>query len=73
MTVMELLQKAEFLVDARGQRKAVVFEYELWEELLTLLEDLEDADELRQLREESLETIPWNEAKSELRAGGLDV
>lgn len=73
MTVMELLQKAEFLVDARGQRKAVVFEYELWEELLTLLEDLEDVDELRQLREESLETIPWNEAKSELRAGGLDV
>jgi len=73
MTVIELLQKAEFLVDAQGQKKAVVFDYDLWEELLVLLEDLEDVDEILRLREEGFETIPWGEAKSQLRAEGLDV
>jgi hypothetical protein len=73
MTVMELLQKAEFLVDAQGQKKAVVFDYDLWEELLVLLEDLEDVDEINRLREEGIETISWKDAKSQLRAEGFMV
>lgn len=73
MTVGEMLQKAEFLVDSQGQRKAVVFDYELWEELLPLLEDLEDAEEIIRLRNAEVETVSWREAKSILRAEGLDV
>ena len=73
MTVLEMLQKAEFLVDSQGQRKAVVFDYELWEELLPLLEDLEDAEEIHHLRDAAVETVSWREAKSILRAEGPDV
>lgn len=53
--------------------EAVVFDYSVWEELLTLLEDLEDAEEIRRLRESGEESIPWEQAKAELRSEGIDV
>ena len=75
MSASEILQQAQFLVDAEGNRKAVVFDYSLWQELLTLLEDLEDAEEIRRLREagEDEEALPWEQAKEELRRQGVDV
>jgi hypothetical protein len=73
MKIHELLQTVQFVVDAEGNKKAVVFDYSLWEELLTLLEDLEDAEEIQQLREAGAETVPWDQAKSELRAQGAGV
>jgi hypothetical protein len=66
MSVDELLQAARFLVDAEGNKKAVVVDYALWEELLTLLEDLEDAEEIQRLKESGEETIPWEQAQAEL-------
>ncbi len=65
MTVTELLEATQFLVDTDGKRKAVLFDYPAWEELLTLLEDLEDAEEIRRLRESGEETISWEQAKAE--------
>jgi hypothetical protein len=75
MSVSEVLQQAQFLVDSEGNKKAVVFDYSLWQELLTLLEDLEDAEEIRRLREtgEHEQALPWEQAKEELRRQGLDV
>ena len=73
MSIHELLQAAQFVVDAKGNKKAVLFDYSLWEELLTLLEDLEDAQEIRQLREAGVEAVPWDHAKAKLRARGADV
>ena len=73
MSITELLQRAEFLVDAKGAKKAVVLDYAIWEELLTILEDLEDADEIRRLRKVSEEAIPWQQAKANLRAEGVNV
>jgi hypothetical protein len=73
VSIHELLQAVQFVVDAKGNKKAVVFDYSLWEELLSLLEDLEDAEEIRQLREDGGETVPWEQAKAELRAQGADV
>nr|HID15093.1 hypothetical protein [Anaerolineae bacterium] len=73
MSITELLQKVQFLVDAGGNKKAVVFDYVLWEELLTLPEDLEDAEEIHCLREAGEEAIPWEQAKVELRSEGIDV
>jgi hypothetical protein len=73
MSVTELLQEAQFLVDANGNKKAVVFDFVIWEGLLTLLEDLEDAEEIRHLREAGEEAIPWAQAKAELRDEGIDV
>ena len=75
MSVSEVLQQAQFLVDAEGNKKAVVFDYGLWEELLTLLEDVEDTEEIRRLREagEAEGALPWDQAKEELRRQGVDV
>jgi len=71
--VAELMRAVQFVVDANGNKKAVVIDYAAWEELLTLLEDLEDEEEARRLRELGEEAIPWEEAKAQLRAEGVDV
>jgi len=73
MSITDLLQKAQFLVDANGDKKAVVLDYATWDELLTMLEDLEDAEEIRRLRRVSEETIPWAQAKESLRVQDVGV
>ncbi len=73
MSVAEVLQASQFLVDADGKKQAVVIDYSVWEQLVTILEDLEDAEEIRNLRESQEEGIPWEQAKEELRAEGIDV
>ena len=73
MSVTELLQSAQFVVDAQGNRKAVMVDYAVWEEFVAMLEDLEDAREIKQLRMLKEESIPWGQAKDELRSTGIDV
>ena len=73
MLAFDVLDKTQFVVDAHGNRQAVLVDYRLWEELLTLLENQEDAEEIQRLREAGEEAIPWDQAKSDLRAEGLDV
>ena len=72
MSMKELIESAEFLVDAQGKKKAVV-DVRVWEEIVTLLEDLEDATEIQQMRDAGEETVDWQQAKQELRAKGIDV
>jgi hypothetical protein len=73
MNVIELLHTAQFVMDASGNKKAVMLDYTVWEELLTLLEDGEDTEEIRRLREAGEEAIPWEQAKAELRVEGVGV
>lgn len=73
MSVVELLEKAQFLVDKSGHRKAILLEYNVWEALLTYLEDLEDAEEIAHLRESGEEILSWKQAKAELRDEGVNV
>ncbi|NOX60499.1 MAG: hypothetical protein GXP42_00895 [Chloroflexi bacterium] len=73
MSATEILQAAGFVVDSQGNKRAVLLDYEVWEELLTLLEDWEDAEEIQRLREAEEDAIPWEEAKALLRAEGVDV
>lgn len=73
MNTTELLQNAQFLVDTNGNKTAVQIDYAAWEEVLTLLEDIEDADEISRSRASGEEAIPWEQAKAELRAKGIDV
>lgn len=73
MSTTELLQAAQFIVDAHGNKMAVVLDYTVWEELVALIEELEDAEEICRLREAEEEAIPWEQAKEELRAEGIDV
>ena len=73
MGVTELLEAAQFLVDAKGNKKAVMLDYTIWEELVSLMEDLEDSEEIAHLRETQEEAIPWEQAKAQLRAEDIDV
>ena len=73
MSVTELLESAQFVVDAEGHKKAVMVDLKVWEELLTMLEDVEDAQDVRRLRALKEEAIPWGQAKQELRDKDIDV
>ncbi|MDQ3396729.1 MAG: hypothetical protein M3511_02995 [Deinococcota bacterium] len=64
MSVVEKLQRAKFIVDVEGNKTAAVVDYALWEELLEVLEDIDDAEEISRLREEGEEAISWEEAKA---------
>jgi hypothetical protein len=68
MSTAELLRSVQFLVDASGNKKAVLLDYSVWKELLTHMEDLEDAQEIQRLREANEEIITWDQAKVELRS-----
>ncbi len=67
MNVTDILEKAQFVVDADGEKKSVLLDYTAWEALLTLLEDLEDIEEIRQLRDAGEEVMSWEQAKVELQ------
>lgn len=56
--------KAQFVVDAGAEKKSVLIDYTVWEALLTLLEDLENIEEIRHLRNAGEEVISWEQAKS---------
>jgi len=58
MLAFDGFDKAQFVVDAHGNRQAVLMDDRLWEALLALLEDREDAKEIRRLREAGEEAIP---------------
>jgi hypothetical protein len=77
MTLAEILNAVHYVVDEQGNRKAVQVDLTLWEELITLLEDLEDSEELARLRETvekgEEEIISWDQAKAELQSEGVDV
>jgi len=66
----ELIDAARFVVDSDGRKKAVLLDYDRW---LELLEDLSDLQEIDGVRGSGEQTIPWEQAKEELRSQGVDV
>jgi hypothetical protein len=65
MKLSDLEISVERITDAEGKSK-VILDQALWEEILTLLEDLEDTEELRQARLEGGEFVPWEEVEAEI-------
>ena len=61
MSITELLQSAQFVVDADGHKKSVLVDVEVWNELLSMLEDVEDAQDVKRLRVLKEESIPWGQ------------
>ena len=70
MQMTELIDAARFVVDSDGRKKAVLLDYDRW---LELLEDLSDLQQIDGVRSSGEETIPWEQAKEELRSQGVDV
>ena len=72
-SIHELLEKVEFVVDVEGQKKAVMLDYSIWKDLVSLLEDIEDSAEIEASRNSGEEVVSWDEAKAELRSKGINV
>jgi uncharacterized protein with ACT and thioredoxin-like domain len=66
MNTTQLLEKVQLIVDAKGNQSAVLLNIEDWEKLLSILEELEDSDDIINAKEENEEAISWEQAKSEL-------
>jgi hypothetical protein len=69
MTVTDILRSVKFVVNPDGRQSAVVVDLDIWEQIVTLLEDAEDAEEIKQARSIKEETIPWKTAKKDLGLG----
>ena len=66
---MALHRSAQCVMDSDGHASAVLVDLAVWEQILSLLEDLDAAKEIHQAREEDEEAIPWKQVKADL---GLD-
>lgn len=71
--IAELIESVQLVTAPSGEKKAVLVEYRVWEELVELLEDLSDLREIRRIQESGEEPIPWEQFKEEMRAEGFDV
>jgi len=69
MTIADILNSIKFVVDPDGHQSAVMVDLDVWEQIVTLLEDTEDADEIKKARTVKEETIPWKVTKKDLKMG----
>jgi hypothetical protein len=69
MTVAEILEKVKFVINPSGKKSAVMVDLDVWEQIIAMLEDLEDAEEIKQARSVGEEAVPWNIAKKDLDLG----
>jgi len=69
MTMAEILETVKFVINPSGKKSAVMVDLDIWEQIVGMLEDLEDAEEVKQARAVREETVPWNTAKKELNLG----
>ena len=76
MTVTDILKSVRFLVDQKGKPTAVVLDMDAWEAFLSMLEDIEDAELIRE-RTRSWRSkegwTRWEDFEAELGADGLST
>jgi hypothetical protein len=72
MTVADLTQQVQFIVDAEGNRTAAVLEIAVWEQILTILKNIEDTEAMRRSAPDD-EVTAGEPAKVEPRPAGLAV
>ena len=59
MTVTDILGSVKFVVNPDGHQSAVVVDLDVWEQIVTLLEDAEDAEEIEKARSIKEDVIAW--------------
>lgn len=68
MSIDEINEKVQFVIDAEGNRQAVQVEIEQWENIMDLLEEMQDTIELAKAHQEKEDLIPWEQVKAEYQA-----
>jgi hypothetical protein len=61
MELVEIFKSVRYVVNREGQEMAVQLDLAAWRALMALLEDLEDAAELKQARQEDDILVDWEE------------
>ena len=69
MTVTDILNSVKFVVTPDGHQSAVVVDLDIWEQIVILLEDSEDAEEIKKARTIKEDAMPWKVAKKDLNLG----
>ena len=76
MTVTDILRSVRFLVDQKGEPTAIVLEMDAWEAFLSMLEDIEDAELIRERTgnwRSKEGWTRWEDFEAELEANGLST
>jgi len=71
MSITEILESVQYVVNNQGQQTAVQLDLSAWEALRQLLEDLEDAADIEQARQEKDELFDWEQVVAEYQANTL--
>ena len=69
MTIADILKSIKFVIDPDGHQTAFMVDLNVWEQIVTLLEDAEDGEEIKKAREVKEEIIPWKTARKDLNLG----
>ncbi len=69
MTIAEILKSVQFVVNPDGEKSAVMVNVDVWDEIVSMLEDIEDAEELKQAKMVHEESVPWEVVKKEMKLG----
>ena len=68
MTITEILESVQYVVDSQGKRTAVLFDMPAWETLRQLIEDWEDAAIIQKASQEKDEVFAWEQVVAEHQA-----
>ncbi len=68
MTINEVLQSVQFVVDSQGRQTAVQFDMPTWNILQQWIEDKEDIADIQQARQENDTVFSWEQVVAEHRA-----
>ncbi|RIK28656.1 MAG: hypothetical protein DCC56_15430 [Anaerolineae bacterium] len=69
MTIAEILKSVQFVVNPDGEKSAVMVDVDVWDEIVSMLEDIEDAEEMKQAKMIREESVPWEVVKKEMKLG----
>ncbi|MCC6499737.1 MAG: hypothetical protein IT313_05655 [Anaerolineales bacterium] len=69
MTIAEILKSIQFVVNPDGEKSAVMVDVDVWDEIVSMLEDIEDAEEIKQAKMIHEESVPWEVVKKEMKLG----
>ena len=68
LPIRTILESARIVLDSQGNRTAIQLDWQMWEQLQALLEDLEDAAEIAQARQEEDELFDWEQVVADYQA-----
>jgi hypothetical protein len=68
LPIRTILESAQIVLDSQGNRTAIQLDWQMWEQLQSLLEDLEDAAEIAEARQEEDELFDWEQVVADHQA-----